>query len=198
MDPDSSTCPFCREAIRSSAIKCYHCGEFLPTVPLRKQKVDTGPFWTAFFGFAGKALLPAALIALAVLYMPEVRGLLPKVRQAEFLGTKLVFSETRGYTGELTPIELYYLLGSAENYGKKLESMSALNLPYLRATGKMAAIDSLVKKGLITATEVQRPPPQGSNEPIRSLLSTAPTENGKSFLIDLGLKLTDGAFNLAP
>ena len=194
--PSNATCPFCKEQIDVAAIKCNHCLEFLPSSSGQLKRDDTTKLLPEFFALIGKTFVPIAVVILALTFKPTIEGLLTRTKQAEFLGTKLVFEETRGYKGALTPIELYYLIGSASRYGT--DFAGAWNLDMLESNGQVSVIYGLRDKGLIEVKIREHSSDVAAKGYGKKGISTRPTEKGKDFLIELGLKFDGKSFVLAP
>lgn len=192
-------CPYCKEAIDSAAVKCKHCLEFLPNFrkddPQPPKKISEQVI-IALFDLLGKISIPIFILVLVIVYQPALQALLSRTNQAEFLGTKLSFQESATYRGTLTPIELYYLIGSANNYsGSKDPSFSGSSYSYdaIKEKGFEDVIKGLAGKGLITY-KISKNPDSEIEIFGKESITITPTDAGKNFLIELGLEYNGETF----
>lgn len=201
MTEAKGVCPYCKEPIEMTAVKCKHCLEFLPNYrqeKIEKTKRSSDQLTISSFELIGKALIPVTILIIALLFKPTLEYLLIKAQTAEFLGTKISFSESRSYSGDLKPLELFYLMFSANNYGKADDShKSKFNFDLLVKDGHDAVFSSLENKGLIEFHVIDNKPTDPEAFGKQSLVST-PTDKGKAFLIELGLQFDGKTFTDAP
>jgi hypothetical protein len=194
MSETKIACPYCKEPIEASAVKCKHCLEFLPNFAKGQSAEQLG---ISILELIGKALVPLTILIVALLFKPTLDRLLVKAQTAEFLGTKLSFSQTVSYSGDLNPLELFYLISSAENFGMEDSQKGGFNYDILVEKGHEAVFSSLVDKGLIEVTIVDNTTGDTMIFGDKTLEST-PTEKGKDFLIELGLQFDGKTFIDAP
>lgn len=139
-------CRFCRESVHPAATKCPHCHEYLATEEQRPRGADRR-IASGILTLVGKLFVPLTIVALALVYRPTLEGLLRRATQAEFLGTKIVFGDTKAFSGSLTPYELY-LIGSAKNFDK--QRGSAWNFDILKSNGRDRVFTDLKPKDCST------------------------------------------------
>jgi len=192
---DQINCPSCQELINASAIKCKHCLEFLPGSEKKQKNNKISPeLIQALIDLLSKALTPVTIIILALAFRPTVAMLLSNTEEAEFLGTKIQFTASYSFTGELTPVEIYYLLGAANNSATEA---SSLNYDGVKEKGLDNYIFALEEKGL-AQIKIKANPEEDQAVFGEEALIILPTEKGKRFLVELGLQLSDEAFVDAP
>ena len=193
---DSITCPYCKETINANAVKCRHCHEFMPGAITAKDKDNKNSLITEGFSLASKSFLPIAVIVLVFAYKPTIEGLLNRTTQAEMFGTKLVFGQNKAFKGKLSPTELYFLIGSARRYGHPFEG--GLNIDSLEKDGNISVIYSLQNKELLEFKILDNTPDLIASGYGKKCISPRPTDKGKDFLIELGLKFDGKLFVGAP
>jgi hypothetical protein len=182
----SSACPYCREPISLAAVKCPHCQEFL-----RENATDGDTrLPVELISLVGKSLVPITILVLALVFKPSLETLLQRTDSAEFLGTSIAFSHTQSFQGDLTPYEIYYLIGSAGNYGTG--PRTTLNYGHLKESGQNEVLVRLEAKGLVVL-EIDS---QGFSDSQGVIVT--PTEKGRRFLVELGLKFDGEKFPGAP
>lgn len=189
-------CPYCKSSIESTATKCKFCHEFLPDFKESNKKTQKSSpeLILALIEFAAKALVPLTILILGLVFKPTLEKLLTTTEQAEFLGTKVKFTQTKSFTGNLTPTELYYLIGSASNYSNGTsETKGGLNYDILKQNGLASVLRSLEDKGLVKLS-ITKNSDKDINIFGKESLEVTPTEKGKDFLIELGLKFDGKKF----
>jgi hypothetical protein len=191
-----ATCPYCKEEINGAAIKCAHCHEFIQHTNKEKPPNSKSAL-PDILNVVGRSFIPLTVLTLALVFKPAVDALLNRATGAEFMGTKLVFSELKSFSGKLTPVELYYLLGSAKQFGERL-AITGYNLDVLTENGNIATLYSLRDKGLVELHESENSQEAANKGYGKRSINVRPTEKGKDFLVELGLILKDGKFVGAP
>ncbi len=195
MSETKTVCPYCKEPIELAAIKCKHCLEFLPSALKsddKKKKVLSESIAVAIFDLIGKSLVPITVLIIALVFKPTLEYLLIKAQTAEFLGTKISFSQAVAYSGDLKPVELYYLLQSAQNFGYE-SPKNYMNYDSIKKKGQEAILESLVDKGLIEYSIIAQTK-RDTNVFGAEEVVIIPTDKGKAFLIELGLSFDGDVF----
>lgn len=172
--PETKECPSCKEQVRKDALKCEYCHEAFGESS-RQQPVLYHDLLHSLLEFLGKLVFPLAIVSLVLNFESTIKSVLGKATTAEFLGVSIQFSQSSGYEGELTPLELYHLIGSVGAGGTRYEGERAKN------------IDNLVEKGLATIEVEERT--SGSPEMQGIWAEVEPTAEGKSFLRNIGVDL---------
>jgi hypothetical protein len=183
--------------IEATAVKCKNCLEFLPDFKkseAKSAKILSEPLLGHLFGLFGKMLVPLTVLILVLTYKPTLDLLLIRTKEAEFLGTKISFNETKAYAGTLTPLELYYLIESAVNFSHEDIPRSTLNYDSIKSKKHDDIIQSLSNKGLLTYKIKENPEGKFFTKEIVLI----PTEKGKNFLIELGMSFNGSEFSEAP
>ncbi len=167
-------CPYCKEDIQRDAVKCKHCHEFVSSKPPVKTNELSDEKFKAILDLVGKAFIPLVIVVLVLALKPTLVDLFGKTTSAKFLGVEISFDKSSGFQGDLTPLALYYLIGSADGGGNRYEDEEIKK-----------SVKELASKDLIT-TKIEETT-EGSPEMKGTWVVITPTEKGKEFLANMGV-----------
>lgn len=178
---DKISCPSCKEEISKDATKCFHCHEFVNTPQKNPPEIADHTQFKAICELLGKMILPSTIFIIILVFQPTFEDLLKNTKSAKFLGVSIFFSESSGFQGDLTPMALYHLIGSASRGGTRYEDE------------RKTYIDELVKKGLVTVeVDIKN---EGSPEMQGTWAILNPTPQGTILLNNMGVSVKNRITN---
>ncbi|EHU5175937.1 hypothetical protein KY945_004597 [Vibrio parahaemolyticus] len=173
---DMILCPYCKEEIQRDAKKCKHCHEFISSETPAVANMVSDEKFKAILELIGKAIIPLVIAILVLSLKPTLVDLFGKTKSAKFMGVEISFEKSSGFQGDLTPLALYRLIGSADGGSIRYESEDDKKY-----------VNELTSKGLVTIKIEETK--DGSPEMIGTWVALKPTDKGREFLANMGVKV---------